>query len=329
MVDKLLLVDDDQSFLSGLTMALEKMMAKFSMITAENGLQAIEALQQHAIRLVVTDLLMPQMDGFELLAYMRGQYPDIPVVVTTGHAIADTQRDAIERSVFAIMRKPFKFNQLHSIIHRLLKQQADGGTLHNIPPAMVLQLINMEGKTCTLRITEVRTGRFGVCFFNEGQLLDARVGDMQGEQAAKEIFSWDQISLVIQNNCLVSQSNIHQTLNALILEAARHKDEKKEMIATAQDQEKIILAKVKQHLHQHPDVESNVSQVAMDSKWRDLMVKLSEIGIFFECGCIKVVGVNNGHDQDVVLVPAHTPICMQVDAKLSKEPIYQALMSLE
>jgi CheY-like chemotaxis protein len=49
------------------------------------GKEAVQILDATGVDLVVTDLRMPKMDGFELLAHMSGNYPDIPVIVMTAY----------------------------------------------------------------------------------------------------------------------------------------------------------------------------------------------------------------------------------------------------
>ena len=80
-----LIVDDEKSFLLSLVEGLLSFAGDFNTLTAENGKKAVEVLKSANIDLVVTDLKMPEMDGFELLAYMSRNYPDIPVIVMTAY----------------------------------------------------------------------------------------------------------------------------------------------------------------------------------------------------------------------------------------------------
>jgi CheY-like chemotaxis protein len=71
-----LVVDDEKSFLLSLEEGLRHS-ADFRTITAENGKRAVEALGKNKVDLVVTDLNMPEMDGFQLMAYMLKSCPQI------------------------------------------------------------------------------------------------------------------------------------------------------------------------------------------------------------------------------------------------------------
>ncbi len=78
---KILIVDDEMSFLLSLKDGLKKHEGKFQVVMAENGRKALEILRTTSIDLLVTDLKMPEMNGFELLAWVSRHKPQLPVIV--------------------------------------------------------------------------------------------------------------------------------------------------------------------------------------------------------------------------------------------------------
>ena len=90
MIKNVLLVDDDHEMLLALREGFEKYRDSFSVLLAHDGLGAVESLKNHVISLVITDLKMPRMDGFELLAQIMQYYPGIPVIIIT--AVDDSFR---------------------------------------------------------------------------------------------------------------------------------------------------------------------------------------------------------------------------------------------
>ena len=84
MIKNVLIVDDDKEMLLALKEGFKRYQESFAVLLAEDGLQALEKLKASVISLVVTDLKMPRMDGFELLAHVMEHYPDIPVIMITG-----------------------------------------------------------------------------------------------------------------------------------------------------------------------------------------------------------------------------------------------------
>ena len=79
----LLVAEDDRSTLS-LYRAGLKGLQGFKILMAENGGQALEMLRQEPVHVLVTDLNMPVMDGFNLIAKASRFYPQVPIIVMTG-----------------------------------------------------------------------------------------------------------------------------------------------------------------------------------------------------------------------------------------------------
>ena len=210
MIKNVLLVDDDTEMLHALKEGFKKYQESFAVLLAEDGLQAVKGLKQNIISLVVTDLKMPNMDGFELLAHIMEHYPDIPVIIITGYSTPEMEQLAHKGGAVGYIAKPFLIENLARQILTTLRKESEGGTLHNVSSGMFLQLIEMEQKTCTIRLETKLGGEKGILFFSDGELLDARVNNMQGQSAAHEIFSWDAVNLSIQNGCACYGSQVNQ-----------------------------------------------------------------------------------------------------------------------
>lgn len=103
----ILLVDDEKSFLMSLADGLRSMCGMTcNIFTAQNGMKAIEVLKTIMIDVVVTDLRMPEMDGFELIAYLKKYYPHITVIVMTAYADESLETIKGNRPVKYITEKP-------------------------------------------------------------------------------------------------------------------------------------------------------------------------------------------------------------------------------
>ena len=109
----LLIADDEKNILSGLRMAFED--EGYNVITASDGNEAWDNVQKNIIDLVITDLRMPGMDGYELLKRISSSYPALPVIVLTGHGTIET---AVET-----MRDGEQNRKLSEEIEKLRKQQ--------------------------------------------------------------------------------------------------------------------------------------------------------------------------------------------------------------
>ncbi|MCK8602398.1 response regulator [Desulfoferrobacter suflitae] len=89
---------------------------------ASNGREALQVLSRHWIDLVLTDIHMPEMDGFELLeAISRNEiWRDLPVVLVTTESNPGRQRRAMELGARGYIRKPFRPEELRSLLMRVL-----------------------------------------------------------------------------------------------------------------------------------------------------------------------------------------------------------------
>ena len=118
----ILLVDDEELLRAGVQEMLE--MSGYRVITATNGHEAMACLKQHAIDLVITDLVMPKMDGVDFVEQLRQSWPDVPVIVVSGSTRNIMQRYGIESiqvpGADASLSKPFKGVDLMSQIKELL-----------------------------------------------------------------------------------------------------------------------------------------------------------------------------------------------------------------
>jgi len=125
-MDKVLIVDDDPIFLDRLREELQKYVGQFKLATALNGAEAIEIMGKERISVLVTDLDMPQMSGWELLAYMRRHRPQIPCVVMAEPKTPDVENRADRNSIFGFIAKPFGADELFRLIMEGLERLDEG-----------------------------------------------------------------------------------------------------------------------------------------------------------------------------------------------------------
>jgi CheY-like chemotaxis protein len=337
VVKKVLIVDDDQEMLLSLEEGLSKYDETFSILTAEDGLGAVEELKDSTISLVVTDLKMPKMDGFSLLSHIMEHYPEIPVIIITGYSTSDMERLARKGGAIGYIAKPFMIDDLAKRIVTTLRREADGGTLHSVSSGIFLQLMEMEEKTCTVRLIEKSSGKQGILFFLEGQLLDARCDSLRGEAAAYEIFSWDDVSLSIQNACPQQEKRIHRDLQAILLDAMRLKDElrrlgkgvtpgKKEPTSKKEKIEKTKpVERVKQLLKKEGGEGYGVEDVYEDNSWESFVKGIKRLGAAFQAGAFRVAYIDRGESRDFILLPGESVTVIAVNPKCARDRIMEAL----
>lgn len=334
MIKNVLLVDDDSEMLHALKEGFKKYQESFAVLLAEDGLRALESLKQNIISLVVTDLKMPNMDGFELLAHIMEHYPDIPVIIITGYSTPEMEQLAREGGAVGYIAKPFLIENLARQILTTLRKESEGGTLHNVSSGMFLQLIEMEQKTCTIRLEDKSSGKKGILFFHEGELFDARVNNMQGEAASHEIFSWDAVNLSIQNGCALKENKIQSDLQALILEAMRRKDEDEpeevpasvmEQIEPGEDDPADLLKKLKERIENQIGQHCGLEDLYQDEFWDSRVAQLSKAGEFFHFGKFMLGYIDRGDANDYILLPGQKTTVITVDPKCPRDKILRVI----
>ena len=217
-----LIVDDENSFLLSLTDMLKDNKDNFSILTASNGKEALNVINKNEVDLVVTDLKMPEMDGFDLLAQLSHSKPDVPVIVMTAYGTPEMENRLMDMGAFQYIEKPIDFNTLlHKINDGL--ETGSKGHVAGISLPSFLQLLELDKKTCTLTI-KVKNNH-GKMYFKQGELVDATTGDLTGQEAAFEIIGWDNTEIEIQNSCRRQKRTITAPLGFILIESVRQKDE--------------------------------------------------------------------------------------------------------
>ena len=338
MIRNVLIVDDDKDLLVSLKEGLGKYNETFSVFTADNGLDAIEKLKKHTISLVVSDLKMEPLDGFGLLAHIMENYPDIPVIIITGYSTPEMERLAKKGGAVGYISKPFVVKDLAVKMMATLRRESDGGTLHNVSSGIFLQLVEMEQKTCTIRLEDTSSNKKGVLFFKEGELYDARMNDLQGKDAAYEIFSWEQVVLSIQNVCQAKENKIQSDLQGMILEAMRLKDERNEAAKElpvvpvnipvpeeVKTEKPDPVSSIRSSIEKNLGARSGVEDIYLDSSWNGLISQMSRLGAFFGIGKIKSVFVDIGETRNYILKQDEETAIVAVGPKCPRDKVMQIL----
>ncbi len=123
----ILLVDDEMPFLLSLSEGLQFSEEDISVHIAANGKKAVEVLCSEHLDLVITDLKMPEMDGFELMDYMREHFPLIPVIVMTAYDVPGLQGKLAQDQVHSFIEKPLDLDGLTGRIRDALGRSGGGG----------------------------------------------------------------------------------------------------------------------------------------------------------------------------------------------------------
>jgi len=118
----ILLVEDDKGMMDFLTKCLK---SDYSILSASDGKEALDVLKNKNIDLVVSDVMMPEMDGFELTAFIKShiEYSHIPVILLTAKVNVQSKVQGFEVGADAYIEKPFSVDVLLAQIASLLQNR--------------------------------------------------------------------------------------------------------------------------------------------------------------------------------------------------------------
>jgi len=215
---KVLIVDDEKEMLQVMQKALEPYKGVFSVYIAGDGEEALDVLKEVDISLVVTDLIMPRMDGFTLLVHIRSDFPNIPVIIMTAHNRPVMERMAWKIGVAEYIEKPFDIEELARKITSNLggADQAEKTGLGDMNVALFLQLIEMERKSCQIRLVDIPSKREGALFFLNGELKGARLEGLPPKEAARDMLSWHDVEISLQEGEYTSSERADLSLQSIL-----------------------------------------------------------------------------------------------------------------
>ncbi len=115
----ILVVDDDPHVLESTSLLLAGY--GYSTITCNNVADALNRMQDAHIDVVLTDIVMPEVSGIELLQNIRNSTPEMPVILMTAYADMDKVVEAIKKGAFDFIIKPYKVEQLVHSVEKAVK----------------------------------------------------------------------------------------------------------------------------------------------------------------------------------------------------------------
>ncbi|MEV0614497.1 response regulator transcription factor [Nonomuraea sp. NPDC050404] len=174
MESRLLIVEDDPNILELLAASLR--FAGFDVTTAKSGLDAVAAVQRHRPDLVVLDVMLPDLDGFEIVRRMRGGGLHTPVVFLTARDETEDKIRGLTLGGDDYVTKPFSLEEVVARIHAVLRRTA--GEPQAAPPRLTFADIELDeeshevwrgGNAVALSPTEFKLLRYFMT--NAGRVL--------------------------------------------------------------------------------------------------------------------------------------------------------------
>lgn len=110
----ILVIDDDETLLKFFKIHLNKFFSRI--VVVKNAKDAVTALTEKQIDLVISDIRMPRVDGIQLMKKVRNHDPSIPVFLVSGAMLDEAQMESVDNKADGFLRKPFTIDELHDFV---------------------------------------------------------------------------------------------------------------------------------------------------------------------------------------------------------------------
>lgn len=123
---KIIIIEDDEHVALSLKLGLEGM--QHEVMLAENGRKGLALLQDFAAELIITDIVMPEMEGLETITKITVSYPDIPIIAISGGGRSSSQdylKMADLMGASRVFSKPMDLDALRDAIKELVSEKAE------------------------------------------------------------------------------------------------------------------------------------------------------------------------------------------------------------
>jgi CheY-like chemotaxis protein len=236
---KILILDDEPDFLELYRDLLSRLPSQPHIHTATTGARALALLESEPFSLLITDLAMPTMDGFHVLALVRRRFPALRTAVLTAIADEHYRTRAYALGIDLFMEKPVAEKDVKLVtdcIESLLDRPQACSGFRGVQSKSLVDLIQLESLSQSSSVLKIINGsQEGRIWIQDGEVIDAAVEQLRGEEGFRKILSWKTGHFEILSPDPVRSRTIHTSVQGLLLDTAQAMDE-----AEASEQELVV-----------------------------------------------------------------------------------------
>ena len=225
---RILILDDEQDILEIYQEILARLPSQPEIHIADSGMRAIALLESEPFNLLLVDLRMPQMDGFQVLAIVRRKFPALRVVVMTAADDEQFRARAYAMGIDLYMEKPKTGKEIINFVDCIesMLEKEDQGGFRGVQSKTLMDIIQLECLTqssAILRVTSaIGEGRIWI---QKGEIIDAANGELLGKEAFLEMLRWKAGNFEILPNDTPRPRTIYSSYENLLMETAQTLDE--------------------------------------------------------------------------------------------------------
>jgi CheY-like chemotaxis protein len=225
---RILILDDETDILEIYQEILTRLPSQPEIVCTDSGSQAIALIESQPFNLMLLDLRMPHMDGFQVLAIVRRKYPSLRVVVMTGSDDEQFRARAYAMGIDLYLEKPKTGKEIINFVDSVesLLEREDQGGFRGVQSKTLIDLIQLECLTQSSAILKITTATAdGRIWVQRGDIIDAATGELAGKEALLEMLRWKSGNFEILPHDIPRPRTIFTNYESLLMETAQLLDE--------------------------------------------------------------------------------------------------------
>lgn len=225
---RILILDDETDILEIYQEILARLPSQPEIITTDSGAQAIALIESQPFNLMLLDLRMPHMDGFQILAIVRRKFPSLRVVVMTGSDDEQFRARAYAMGIDLYLEKPKTGKEIINFVDSIesLLEREDQGGFRGVQSKTLIDLIQLECLTQSSAILKITTATAdGRIWVQRGDIIDSATGELAGKDALLEMLRWKSGNFEILPHDIPRPRTIFTSYESLLMETAQLLDE--------------------------------------------------------------------------------------------------------
>lgn len=238
MTPKILIVDDNPHVLRLLNITLSKAAENYEIVQASNGEEALEIANRLLPDLIISDVMMPKMDGIELCWMIRdnSKVPMVPFIFLTSFEDQETAIRGFRAGADDYLNKPIDRKKLLTRARELLNRggtlkevekhtddrKGFSGDLDDLSIVELVQMLNLNKKSGVLKI---QSSEKGAIYLKDGHLWATTYQNKTGEDAFYSLVAETKGTFDFEIMDVDQESNIDNSTMNVIMEACRIMDE--------------------------------------------------------------------------------------------------------
>jgi CheY-like chemotaxis protein len=226
---RILILDDDQQFLDAYGRILARLPSRPEVRVATCATRAFTLLETEPFSLLITDLRMPKIDGFQVLLGARRRFPTLKTVAITGLGDQQYRARAYASGIDLYTEKPTTPTEIRlfsECVDALLTQGSHDEGFRGVQSKSLMDLIQIECLSQGSGLLRITRGSLeGRVWVDGGDVIDAELQDLHGEEAFKQIFGWKTGHFEILPGGAKRERTIFTPYESLLLDSAQTQDE--------------------------------------------------------------------------------------------------------